>query len=153
MGGCGFVQATGNSSSGCHTLAAAVPTRPVGGGCSAVRMRVQGGLCGGPTPTPSSTTYSAPSDNACGGFGGCAVPISACQVYPKSGIMDLYQLSAAHGCGQYPPTKIGTLPFNEGDKVEDIAFQAFAAVAAHMGYKPPEQQPPNDLRLAFPPST
>jgi hypothetical protein len=141
MGGCGFVQASTGG----------------GSGCSAVRMRVQGGLCGGPkppAPKPGGTpTYTAPSDNICGGFGGCAVPISAAQVYPREGVMDVYQLSAAHGCGQFPATRIGTIDFKIGDKVEDIAFQAFTMVADKMGYKPPVQQTPNDLRLAFPPST
>lgn len=160
MGGCGFVQAsTGGGScgggGGSCSSAVKVPTPGVatGGGCSAVAVRARGGLCGTPTPTPSGTTYTAPSDNQCGGFGGCAVPISACQIYPVSGTMDLFQLSAAHGCGKYQPTKFGTLPFNKGDKVEDIAFQAFTAVAKQMGMPAPTQQEPNDIRLAFPPST
>jgi hypothetical protein len=118
-----------------------------------VKLRAQGGLCGGPSPTPSSTTYTAPSDNICGGFGGCAVPISAMQLYPKSGIMDVYQLSAAHGCGNFPAKQVGTLKFKQGDKVEDIAFKAFAMVAKEMGYPTPQLQAPNDLRLAYPPST
>ncbi|MES2441239.1 MAG: ferritin-like domain-containing protein [Pseudomonadota bacterium] len=213
MGGCGFVQAStgggscGGASSGCGAAVAAstpaqavaavtlTPGVPKGGGCSAVKLRMLGGLCGGPTPTPSPTpppsiTYTAPSDNICGGFGGCAVPISACQVYPKAGTMDVYLLGTKSSCGTPTPTpnphgcgsdagvpgvktknlcpsptptpsscstptnkKIGTLQFNIGDKVEDIAFAAFKMVAAEMGAPEPVQQPPNDLRLAFPPST
>lgn len=153
MGGCGFVQLSSGGGGNCSTQSPS-PARPRGGGCSAVRMRTQGGLCGGPTPpAPPGGAFTAPSDNICGGFGGCAVPISASQVYPRSGTMDLYQLSATHGCGQFKPSPIGTLEFKEGDKVEDIAFQAFRQVAEHMGMKPPARQQPNDIRLALPPST
>ncbi|MDB5705105.1 MAG: uncharacterized protein JWN66_2221 [Sphingomonas bacterium] len=159
MGGCGFVQPSGGggncSSSVRTTPAEPTPGKPQGGGCSAVGVRAKGGLCGTPTPTPGGTTYTAPSDNRCGGFGGCAVPISACQIYPVSGTMEVLQLSAAHGCGKYPPTPIDPpLPFKKGDRVEDIAFQAFTQVAKHIGMKPPATPPPpNDIRLAFPPST
>ena len=160
MGGCGFVQAStgggscgGSKASAPRSSAAPTPGRPQGGGCAAVKLRAQGGLCGGPTPPPSTTSYTAPSDNICGGFGGCAVPISAMQLYPKSGTMDVYQLSAAHGCGNFPAKQIGTLAFGAGDKVEDIAFKAFVMVAKEMGYPVPQQQAPNDLRLAYPPST
>ena len=36
--------------------------------------------------------YSAPGDNKCATFGGCAVPISASQLFPKSGTMDLFDV-------------------------------------------------------------
>ncbi|MCW3847109.1 ferritin-like protein [Sphingomonas sp. LB-2] len=235
MGGCGFVQAsTGGgscgSTSGCGTakaapqpaIAAGVP----GANCAAAKMRMLGGLCGGPTPTPTpSTTYTAPSDNICKGFGGCAVPISAMQLYPKAGTMDVYALAVKsscgtptpskcgtpapsgcgtptpsptpsgcgtptptptpHGCGAQaeagtgknlcgtppppPPSncgtptpsscstptskKIGTIDFAVGDKVEDIAFKAFSMVLQAKGQPVPAQQQPDNLRLAFPPST
>ncbi|GAA0330612.1 hypothetical protein GCM10009087_46020 [Sphingomonas oligophenolica] len=158
MGGCGFVQPSGgggNCSASVRSASEPTPGKPQGGGCSAVAVRAKGGLCGTPTPTPSGTTYTAPSDNRCGGFGGCAVPISACQIYPVSGTMDLYQLEPTPeaNAGGFKPTKFGTIPFNKGDKVEDIAFAAFGAVAKHMKLKAPVQQEPNDIRLAFPPST
>jgi Ferritin-like len=184
MGGCGFVQASTGGGSGCGgSVAAAEPTPGVvgGQGCSAVQMRVYGGSCGGPPapPGPGDTVYTAPSDNICGGFGGCAVPISACQVYPKSGTMEVYVLAGSpppaptppappaaavganlcggppppHNCGSSPSRKIGTIPFAKGEKVEDIAFRAFAMVAEELNYPAPVQQDPNDLRLAFPPST
>jgi hypothetical protein len=160
MGGCGFVQPSGgggNCSTSALRAAASDPTpgKPRGGGCSAVSVRAKGGLCGTPTPSPTATTYTAPSDNRCGGFGGCAVPISACQIYPVSGLMDLYQLEPAPqaSSGAFKPVKFGTIPFNKGDKVEDIAFKAFGEVAKKMGMPAPVQQDPNDIRLAFPPST
>lgn len=230
----------GGASSGCSTAAAApsaatgvaktaatcgapTPQKPTGGNCSAVRMRTLGGLCGGPTPTPTPTpsscgtptpsvTYTAPSDNICKSFGGCAVPISACQVYPKAGTMDVYVLATKSSCGTPTPTphncgaptptpsscgaptptphgcgasaegeaasgknlcggptptptpsscgssgtskKIGTIEFAVGEKVEDVAFKAFQMVVKAKGMPVPEKAPPpNDVRLAFPPST
>ncbi|HWU96447.1 MAG TPA: hypothetical protein VN029_12675, partial [Sphingomonas sp.] len=154
-----------------------------------------------PTPTPSGPVYTAPSDNICGGFGGCAVPISAMQLYPKAGTMEVWALVGSSkpvlcgtpkptpspsgcgapkaqaeknlcgtpspsptptppGCGAPSSKKIATIDFKEGDKVEDIAFQAFAKVVAFKVNGDPDkpveglvQQPPNDLRLAYPPST
>lgn len=202
MGGCGFVQlSTGGgscgASSGCGGAVAATaappsPLQVAGNNCSAVQMRKQGGLCGTPTPSPTPTaTYTAPSDNICKGFGGCAIPISAMQLYPKSGTMDVYMLAVKSSCGTPTPTptphgcgaeaegakaknlcgtptptptpsscgssgtskKIGTIDFAEGEKVEDVAFKAFAMVVAAKGLPVPQPQPPNDLRLAFPPST
>src|ERR1051326_1550067 len=66
-GGCGFVQVQGESAQCGHKvlLDHLNPTRPL-----------QGQLQG------SGKLYSAPSDNKCASFGGCAVPISASQLYP-----------------------------------------------------------------------
>lgn len=227
QGGCGFVQLTsgggscGGASSGCGSAASKTSNAPKanpvagggcgtqtavkGGGCSAVTMRTYGGLCGtptpSPTPTPSGPMYTAPSDNICGGFGGCAVPISALQLYPKAGTMEVWALAGSSkpvlcgtpkptpspsgcgapqakadknlcgtpspspsptpsGCGAPSSKKIATIDFKEGDKVEDIAFQAFAKVVAYKVNGDPDkpvaglvQQAPNDLRLAYPPST
>jgi hypothetical protein len=214
QGGCGFVQLTsgggscggaGGSCGGGSSKTANTPkASPVsggscgsaggvtGGGCSAVTLRSYGGLCGTPTPSPTPTPggpmYTAPSDNICGGFGGCAVPISALQLYPKAGTMEVWALvgsskpvlcggpkpPAAPGadknlCGTPAPSpsptptaskQIATIEFNVGDKVEDIAFQAFAKVVAYKVNGDPDkpvegltQQAPNDLRLAYPPST
>ena len=66
-GGCGFVQVQGQSAQCGHKvlLEHLQPTRPLQG-------QVQAG----------GVLYSAPSDNKCASFGGCAVPISASQLYP-----------------------------------------------------------------------
>lgn len=80
QGGCGFVQSLQGGGS-CSSS---------GGGCG---TKTQGQvLCG--TPTPTANLYSAPSDNKCGGFGGCAVPISASQMFPTpKGKMQLFDFN------------------------------------------------------------
>lgn len=209
-GSCGGASKTSNAPKASPVAGGSCQSQAVqGGGCSAVSLRAHGGLCGtpspsptpsscgAPTPTPSGPMYTAPSDNICGGFGGCAVPISALQLYPKSGTMEVWALTGstkpvlcgapkptpspsgcgapdAKGekqnlCGTPSPTptptpsgqkQIATIAFNVGDKVEDIAFQAFAKVVAYKVNGDPDkpvegltQQAPNDLRLAYPPST
>ncbi len=160
MGGCGFAQLT-SGGGGCGASATRDTTdpAPVGaptGGqvCGAVVMRAKGGqLCGHPPGPvggqPNKNDYTSPTTNFCGGFGGCAVPISASQIYPVDGVMDVYQLTP-HGCGF---KFIDNLDFKKGDKVENIAYQAYAMWAKSVGAATPPQQPPNDIRKAFPPST
>jgi hypothetical protein len=58
-----------------------------------------------------------------------------------------------HNCSSNPSRKIGTIEFAKGERVEDVAFRAFTKVAEELNYPAPVQQPPTDLRLAFPPST
>ena len=123
------------------------------------------GRCGAPPsppspPAPPAGKYSAPGDNKCGGFGGCAVPISAAQLYPKlkdgssGGTMEVFDFQeSTPGAGDWHSVPIDTVPFKEGDKVADIAYQAFAKVMQHRGKTPPEPAPPSMLRLVFPPST
>lgn len=157
MGGCGFVQPSSGGGN-CSTLMAVPPIavatfgRPSGHNCSAVVMRAQGGLLG-EEDEPAKDHFTAPSANICKGFGGCAVPISACQLYPRSGTMDVYSITAMM-CGHTFNKFVGNLPFKVGDKVEDIAYQAFLMWAKSVGKSPPSQTPAaNDIRLAFPPST
>jgi len=167
MGGCGFVQPVtggGNCSAFLAVPAVSVATfgRPSGHNCSAVVMRAQGGLLDGNSRAGAShkdkpVHFTAPSANFCGGFGGCAVPISACQLYPTDGTMDVYSITAMM-CGSTINKLVGTLPFKTGDKVEDIAYEAFKmwarSITVNPPPPPPEQPPaPNDIRLAFPPST
>jgi hypothetical protein len=198
-GGCGGGSKTSNAPKASPVAGGSCSTQTAvkGGGCSAVSMRAYGGLCGTPTPSPTPSScktptpsptptgpfYTAPSDNICGGFGGCAVPISALQLYPKKGTMEVWALvasptpgptptptptSCSHAtagtdknlCGSSSSQKIGYVDFKVGDKVEDIAFKAFCQVVAFKTHQDPnkpvsgvKQQEPNDLRLAYPPST
>nr|MDC2854724.1 hypothetical protein [Ningiella sp. W23] len=50
------------------------------GGCGFVHSTTPGGSCGG---SVSSGPKSAPADNKCNNLGGCAVPISASQLFPE----------------------------------------------------------------------
>jgi hypothetical protein len=166
QGGCGFAQPYGGGSS-CGAKAS-------GGGAGELRgtagyMRRVGepamqlkasGMCGGPTQAPG---YQPASDNKCQTFGGCAVPISAYQLYPVDGTMALYSFETdASGVGGYMSKQIfwGTnpaaIPFHKGDAVHDIAYRAYrtAMGVQDPNVKVPEQPPAaNTLRLVFPPST
>lgn len=127
------------------------------GGCGFVQSDTGGGSCGASAnaqvscggKAPSETLYSAPSDNKCGSFGGCAVPISASQLYPTAGTMQLFDIQV--GQDSKP---IGTLDFAVGDKVYDIAWQAYVQVLQSRGQPvPKEPAAAADLRVALPPST
>ena len=144
-GGCGFV----------HT------TTSGGGLCGSQAFKARESGCGAPPPNADPATYSAPSDNKCATFGGCASPISASQILPPAvdadkkplpfGTMLVFDFGPAPG---FAPTKIGTLQWTKGEKVHDVAYKAYRQVMEARGVEvPAEPPPPNDLRLAFPPST
>jgi hypothetical protein len=103
--------------------------------------------------------YSAPSDNACAAFGGCAVPISDSQLYPppdpnnlkNPGKMELNDFPPP----DFKPTKLDErFQYSYGDKVYDIAWNAYIEVLKSRGVTDlPPKPAPDPLRLAFPPST
>jgi Ferritin-like len=133
QGGCGFVQQTS------------------GGGICGHAMGARGPLSAGEVPASADTVYSAPSDNKCGAFGGCAVPISASQIYPKSGKMQLFDFSEDD---KHTPKAIAVIEFAKGEPVHAVAYRAYTRVMQHRHKEPPAQPPPpSDVRLAFPPST
>jgi hypothetical protein len=147
QGGCGFVQQVGQSKS-C--------------GSSVMSLKTVENLCGGPVPKPTtSTVYSAPADNICKSFGGCAVPISASQIYPvistdadnkpvTSGIMELNDfVGRTYERKQLP----GNLDFKTGDMVYDTAWEAFTKVLESRKVDVPAKPKTSDIRLVFPPST
>ena len=150
-GGCGFVQPTtggGSCGSGGGSCGTALAARaPAAAGCSS-------NGCGS---SPTSDLYSAPGDNKCGGFGGCAVPISASQVFPSAGTMQLFNFVDDPVKGWHSVEVSGAggqLPFKAGDSVHGTAWAAFKAVMASRGTPAPDNPPTNSaLRLAFPPST
>lgn len=126
------------------------------GGCGFLHSNVGGGNCSSPNQKaePPSSLYTAPADNRCIGFGGCAVPISASQLFPKDGKMVLYRLT-----GEEPEQikndkeEAITIDFKEGQPVYDVAWKAYSEVLKHQGEEVPEKPKPSSLRLAFPPST
>src|SRR5207253_6832615 len=92
-------------------------------------------------PNPLKKTeilYSAPSDNVCAGFGGCAIPISDSQLYPlpdstqpdkKTGTMEVYDFTG----NNFTPKKLQSLTYKVGDKVYDIAWNAYIEVLKSRG--------------------
>ena len=92
-------------------------------------MHQAGGLCGGPSQGPG---YQPPTDNKCKSFGGCAVPISAYQLYPEDGSMALYSFAKdPQKPGGFISNQIfyGTNPamvqFHKGDVVHEVAYKAY----------------------------
>ncbi len=168
--GCGTPspKPSGGGGSGCGTKLGMMQARSAGGcghkmtdnGCGSKPNKKEKNLCGGPTPTPSPsptvpTYYSAPSDNKCASFGGCAVPISASQIYPspdnnsQEGQMELFNFIGT----QFQSTPINTMGYKVGDLVYDVAWNAYIAVLQERNRPIPAKPKPSDLRLAFPPST
>jgi len=144
-GGCGFVQLVGQSKSCSQSVKLAQG-----------QYNLQAG-CGLPTPA-----YSAPADNLCKSFGGCAVPISASQIYPpftdqqgKPAVVGAMELNDFKG-PDHSTTKLpGQVVFEYGDLVYDIAWEAYTKVLKTRNPDAPEpvKPQPSDIRLAFPPST
>ncbi|CAM2069591.1 Ferritin-like domain-containing protein [Sulfidibacter corallicola] len=123
------------------------------GGCGFVQPSSGGGQCGASQALmrrfqDDDTSYSAPADNKCSTLGGCAVPISASQLYPSSGTMSVYDFD-----GQDDPILVGPLPFQTGDSVYDTAWNAFTMIMEHRGQPPGDKPAPSNLRIALPPST
>jgi hypothetical protein len=138
------------------------------GGCGFVQqVGSQTIICGGKVMAENLSDpfkkeliiYSAPSDNSCAAYGGCAVPISESQLYPPpnaddptaSGDMELNDFKGP----AHTPTKLGNkLQYKKGQKVSDIAWDAFIEVLKSRGITDLPTKPAADaLRLAFPPST
>ncbi|ASD69615.1 ferritin-like domain-containing protein [Pseudoalteromonas piscicida] len=142
------------------------------GGCGFVHSTTPGGSCGG---SVSTGPKSAPADNKCNNLGGCAVPISASQLFPKlSGedkkcFMQLFKFNLKDNSFSaidytYPkdqevqtdePTDHVLMPYETGDAVYNIAWQAYCNANGLLNEegKPKEKPKPSDIRLALPPST
>jgi hypothetical protein len=154
-GGCGFVQKIGGGGN-CSQSAKLVSTFTEHFNCNSGKV-----------------LYSPPANNACGGQGGCAVPISASQLFPsvpkekgesvQFGQMQLHnykiekdgKLVSEPFDRLIPNDKRKYLEYTIGNGVYDIAWKAFENVIKHRGEKVDDLKKPetNDIRLAFPPST
>jgi hypothetical protein len=146
-GGCGFVQLVGQSKSCGASTKLIADSNTFQAGCNPFA---------GPAP------YSAPGDNMCGTFGGCAVPISASQIYPPFTDADCKPLTfSTMELNDFPPPAFKTtslnasIPFAVGDYVYDIAWEAYSRVIESRGGTEPSpvKPKPSDIRIAFPPST
>ena len=135
------------------------------GGCGFVQTTKGGGICGASLaafyktqpgwPEANNLLFSPPADNACKALGGCAVPISASQMYPELKEGDEYRMQL-YDFGDKPgfnPKSFDVLDYEKGELVYDVAWKAYRAVLEKRGLPVPEKPKPSDLRLAFPPST
>lgn len=85
------------------------------------------------------------------------MPISESQLYPappngqSTGTMDVFKF-VQDDKGNWSSQPAGQVYYKMGDRVIDIAYEAFAKAN---GINPDDvaKQPPNPIRLAFPPST
>ena len=80
------------------------------------------------------------------------MPISASQVFPKTGNMQLFDFKQVGGSGPRSLLDGQKVDFVEGENVHDIAWKAYFQVMDPTGTAPPPPKP-TPLRLAFPPST
>ncbi|KDC55317.1 ferritin-like domain-containing protein [Pseudoalteromonas sp. S3431] len=148
------------------------------GGCGFVQSATGGGNCGS---SAAAGLKSAPADNLCGSLGGCAVPISASQLYPAQSDanyeMQLYKFGEApHFHGQeiqwpelvardmLPPTVVekNSMPYHQGEAVYDVAWRSYCAAKGlvkvqgsghNKSIHIPSSPAPSDIRLVLPPST
>ncbi|CAM4095871.1 ferritin-like domain-containing protein [Pseudoalteromonas ostreae] len=148
------------------------------GGCGFVQSASGGGNC---SSSAAAGLKSAPADNLCGGFGGCAVPISASQLYPAQSdheySMQLYKFGPAPDFhagkipwpelvarDMLPPTVVekDSMPYRPGEAVYDVAWRSYCAAKGlvkvagdrhHKKIEIPASPAPNDIRLVLPPST
>ena len=151
------------------------------GGCGFVQQVGGGGNCGKSTKLQPSSCgshiyFNPPADNSCGGQGGCAVPISASQLYPKppkGGIkigvspefahMQLNDFTATRtmsgvSISSHPIVNPEThnpesFNYSKGDSVYETAWEAYTKVCASRKVEPKTKPDSSDYRLAFPPST
>ncbi len=142
-GGCGFVQLATTNVVGCGIKVLREHLQPMGAATSAA---------GG------SKQYSAPSDNRCAGYGGCAVPISASQLFPPPAEDPMVLFNFEGRDEDFEPVLITdvAIKFEVGEPVYDVAWKAYIEVLRHRGVpdtKLPKKPADSMIRLALPPST
>ena len=125
------------------------------GGCGFVQGAGGGGMCG---QSAATGIKSAPADNKCNTMGGCAVPISASQLYPTQSD-DCYEMALfTFGDGpEFDFTEMKQkLDYRPSDPVYTVAWKAYC-LAKGLVKDPhgpfPKEPAPSDIRLAMPPST
>jgi hypothetical protein len=139
QGGCGFVQPVSG-----------------GGNCGSAVVVRGAGVCRRRLRPAAPEAVLRAQRQPCGGFGGCAVPISASQVFPNTGQMQLYDfVEGSEGKDGWQSVAFGDpMLYERGEKVHDVAYRAYQAVMEHRGKTVPADPPdPDNLRLVFPPST
>lgn len=145
-GGCGFVQTTTGAGGNCSSKVAFGFQGKLGYKNPLIEGKSEAG-CGLPE------YYSAPSDNKCKTFGGCAIPISASQMFPAPKLVLDMELNDFVG-DDFKPVPFKSMPYAQGELVYDVAWKAYCEVLKQRAKPVPADKPkPSDLRLAFPPST
>ncbi|MDE2430796.1 MAG: hypothetical protein KGM99_18915, partial [Burkholderiales bacterium] len=139
---------TCKGSNGCHAQ----------GGCGFAQLDKGGSNCSHTAPQAVNAStddpYSSPSDNKCKTFGGCAVPISASQLFPVTAPPPVMKLYDFVGEEHKSVALDKTMHFTVGDSVYGKAWEAYCAVMESRGKPVTTPMPaPTDLRLALPPST
>lgn len=138
------------------------------GGCGYVQAFEGGGQCGGSNPSnsergagcnqvangcgqPDIKWKTVPAFNSCAGKGGCAVPISALQMFPepmeKTGELQKMKYHS------YCENKDITVSFCKGELVYDKAWEVYSNEFQKKFNEVPAKPKANTLRLIFPPST
>jgi hypothetical protein len=145
-GGCGFV-----AGGGCGSRAAALRSTS----SIAYRQHHANPEMNKVEGTCAPIYVSAPSDNKCITLGGCAVPMSASQIFPapknKMTIMNLFDFGPAP---DYSSELFARMGYGEGDMVYAKAWEAYTKVLENRKQPiPPNPPKPSDIRLALPPST
>jgi len=149
-GGCGFVQSV-DGGSNCGTKVAMLSQTKSAAFKSANPMLADTNKVEGKC---SPSWVSAPSDNKCVALGGCAVPISASQMFPAPEPMTGMELFDFGPAPDFVSESIAKIPYKEGELVYDKAWEAYCKVLEHRKQPIPDNPPPpSDIRLAFPPST
>lgn len=186
-GGCGFVQTHGGISSCGSSNPQATPSTKCGspkieGKCHTPPTkcgtpRIEGkhpkcgtpkieGMCGTPPRTCGNPKikhdlidlYTVPGSHNCATQGGCAVPISALQMFPEknnSSYLMMFELDNEVNSPSYKKTKKQVIKYNVGDLVYDVAWEVYSLRLKNKFPKEnmPEKPKTNVLRLIFPPST
>lgn len=121
------------------------------GGCGFVQAYEGGSNCGSTANTTQKQDVqfvSVPGSNNCATTGGCAVPISALQMFPKA-IDDSKKMKYKNEV----TGAIETINFERGELVYDVAWKVYADRYKQKFSKTPEKPKTNIIRLIFPPST
>lgn len=132
-GGCGFVQSFQGGSS-CGSSLTKINSVQAKGGCGLPDL---------------SEFKSVPGANSCHTTGGCAVPISALQMFPnpRNGTNEGKMIY------KNEDGSITDLSYKEGELVYDIAWKVYTQRYKQKFGSIPKKPKANILRLIFPPST
>ena len=146
--GCGYVQAY----EGGGQCSSSNPTKPKpDAGCNQSLTSLDTISSTNGCGRPDIKWKTVPAFNSCAGKGGCAVPISALQMFPepreKTGELQVMKYKSSVG------DKDIEVCFRKGELVYDKAWEVYSNEFKKKFQKEPIKPKANTLRLIFPPST